>query len=338
MRLHPLAPASRERLRQSRIVSVNIFEKTNIAIFRDGSPVYDQHRNRRRQIDPQGLPACHCLANALMRPLRLVPQHPGREFCRLLNANAAMTEIAPGFCKQLDGGHGTSNVLAGRTWGIPIFGTLAHSYIQAHETETDAFEAFASRNPGTTLLVDTYDTLEGVRLVIALNGSIRAISPAWHGTPAECSMQPVSKTLRSLPPADWMNIRLPIWSQFGAPIDAFGVGTKLAVSVDAPEVDMAYKLVEYAGKGRFKLSRGKTTYPGRKQVFRQFRDSRMAGDTQRRHSAATQPRRIAPVSAAASGATAGSPAGFRRIRSALPGAVQRKPEGGSGESAESFSS
>lgn len=75
-------------------------------------------------------------------------------------------------------------------------------------------------------------------------------------------MQPVSKTLRSLPPADWMNIRLPIWSQFGAPIDAFGVGTKLAVSADAPEVDMAYKLVEYAGKGGSSFRAAKRPIPG----------------------------------------------------------------------------
>jgi len=65
----------------------------------------------------------------------------------------------------------------------------------------------------------------------------------------------------------------------GAPIDGFGVGTKLAVSADAPELDMAYKLVEYGGKGRFKLSSGKTVYPGRKQVFREIQDSRFRGDT-----------------------------------------------------------
>jgi nicotinate phosphoribosyltransferase len=168
---------------------------------------------------------------------------------------------------------------------------MAHSYIQAHETEMDAFEAFASLYPETTLLVDTYDTLEGVRLVVDLrrrlgnrfrvsairldSGDLAALAREARRMLDEAGLADV--TIFASSGLDEYQIAGLV--EAGAPIDAFGVGTKLAVSADAPEVDMAYKLVEYAGKGRFKLSRGKTLYPGRKQVFRRIRDSRMRGDT-----------------------------------------------------------
>ena len=97
-RLHPLTPARRERLRQRRIRSVDIFEESNISILFDhSSSVDDKHRNRRIEIDPKGMPAVHRLLNAFARPLGLVPQHPGRKFFRLLDTDTAVTKIAPGF-------------------------------------------------------------------------------------------------------------------------------------------------------------------------------------------------------------------------------------------------
>ncbi|MBZ4329464.1 nicotinate phosphoribosyltransferase [Corallococcus sp. AS-1-12] len=178
----------------------------------------------------------------------------------------------------------TSNLQAAQRYGIPVSGTLAHSYIQAHDDELAAFRAYVHRFPDTTLLVDTYDTLEGVRKVVAL---ARELGPDFHvqavrldsGDLASLSHQ--SRAL--LDAAGLQHVR--IFASGGldedevarllshqAPIDAFGVGTAMGVSEDAPALDMAYKLVEYAGRGRLKLSPGKVLLPGRKQVFREEQD------------------------------------------------------------------
>lgn len=183
----------------------------------------------------------------------------------------------------LAGCAGTSNVLAGRRYDIPVFGTMAHSYVQAHDDEMSAFRAFARQYPETTLLVDTYDTLAGVDRVIDLArdqgddlsiGAIRLDS----GDLAELAKAARSK----LDAAQLQHVRIVASSgldehkiadllRADAPIDAFGVGTKLAVSRDVPDLDFAYKLVAYADQPRTKLSSGKTIYPGQKQVFRECR-------------------------------------------------------------------
>jgi len=235
----------------------------------------------------------HFQSLALTKADRIVRAARGRQVVDFGSRRAPGGDAALSVARAtyLAGGHGTSNVLAGRTWGIPIFGTMAHSYIQAHETEAGAFEAFASLFPETTLLVDTYETLGGVQLVVDLkkrlgnrfrvsavrldSGDLAALAREARRMLDEAGLRAV--TIFASSGLDEYQIAHLV--EAGAPIDAFGVGTKLAVSADAPELDMAYKLVEYAGKGRFKLSRGKTLHPGRKQVFRQMRDSRMTGDT-----------------------------------------------------------
>ncbi|NOK16803.1 nicotinate phosphoribosyltransferase [Corallococcus carmarthensis] len=178
----------------------------------------------------------------------------------------------------------TSNLQAAQRYGIPGAGTLAHSYIQAHDDELAAFRAYVHRFPETTLLVDTYDTLEGVRKVVAL---ARELGPDFHVQAVRLDsgdLASLSQQARTLLDAAGLE-RVRILASGGldedevarllaqqAPIDAFGVGTSMGVSEDAPSLDMAYKLVEYAGRGRLKLSPGKVLLPGRKQVFREEQD------------------------------------------------------------------
>lgn len=190
---------------------------------------------------------------------------------------------------------GTSNVLGGLRHDLPLRGTMAHSYILAHDDEAEAFAAFARHYPNTTLLVDTHDTLAGVDQVIALlaaepelsvaairldsgdlgalaRGARRRLDAAGHGN---------VKIIASSGLDEWQIADLVAQ---GAPIDGFGVGTQLGVSADAPVIDLSYKLVAYAGRPRVKHSPGKINLPGPKQVYRR-RDAegRLVGDTLARH-------------------------------------------------------
>jgi nicotinate phosphoribosyltransferase len=176
---------------------------------------------------------------------------------------------------------GTSNVLASRLYGIPCMGTMAHSYVQAHHDELAAFEAFSRSFPATTLLVDTYDTLQGVGHVVEL---AHRLGESFHVQAIRLDSGPLEELIpraREILDAAGLNrvkilasggldeYRLRDLIGGGAPVDGFGVGTELVVSGDASHVDLSYKLVEYEGEQRMKLSEGKVSLPGRKQIFRE---------------------------------------------------------------------
>ena len=184
----------------------------------------------------------------------------------------------------------TSNVLAGKQFGIPVTGTMAHSYIQAHQDEAAAFRKFARLYPDTVLLVDTYDTLAGVSKVIALAKTLGEDFQVKAVRLDSGNLLALSKETRRLLDRAGLS-RVEIFASGGldeeriaqlisanAPIDGFGVGSSMGVSDDAPVLDIAYKLCEYAGQGRLKLSTGKPVLPGRKQVFRMMEKDRDVSD------------------------------------------------------------
>ena len=174
----------------------------------------------------------------------------------------------------------TSNVEAARRYGLTVAGTMAHAFIEAFPSEREAFDAFAQDHPDrTTFLVDTYDALNGVRTAVE---TIRALGLRGHlGIRLDSGdLDPLSRAARAL--LDEAGLQdaqifasggldeheVEALVRAGAPVDGFGIGTQMGVSADAPYVDSVYKLTEYDGRPVLKLSSGKATAPGRKQVWR----------------------------------------------------------------------
>ncbi len=187
----------------------------------------------------------------------------------------------------LAGFDATSNVLAAKAYGIPAAGTMAHSFVQAFEDEKEAFEAYAHTFPDRTiLLIDTYDTIQGAHLAVAVARKMAAAGHSLVGVRLDSGdMIALSRQVRKIFDAAGLpDVKIFASSgldEFGlarlvqadAAIDAFGVGTKVGVSADLPYLDMVYKLVQYNGRDVRKLSPGKQTLAGKKQLFRR-RDAR----------------------------------------------------------------
>lgn len=211
----------------------------------------------------------------------------------LRRAHGAEAGLLSARASYLAGFSGTATVLAGMRWDIPLYGTMAHSYVQAHDSEILAFEHFARSHPeATTLLIDTYDTEAAAGKVVELARrlagegiSIRAvrIDSGDLGEHArrvreilDAGGLPQVKIFAS---GNLDEGRIAKLLASGAPIDGFGVGTRMNTAADRPYLDCAYKLQEYGGLARRKRSEGKATWPGRKQIYRRYgSDGRMAGD------------------------------------------------------------
>lgn len=178
---------------------------------------------------------------------------------------------------------GTSNVLAGMEYGIPVYGTMAHSYIMSFPDELSAFRAFARDFPNNAiLLIDTYDTIQGARHAVIVAQEMAARGERLRGVRIDSGdLAPVSRQVREifddagladvqiLLSGDLDEYRIEEVLAAGAAADAFGVGTALGTSEDAPTMGGVYKIVEDRHGPKIKLSTGKATLPGRKQVWRQ---------------------------------------------------------------------
>lgn len=220
---------------------------------------------------------------------------PGKQLVDfgLRRAHGAEAGIMAARASYIAGYAGTATMSAGQLYGIPIFGTMAHSFIQAFDDEVSAFEAFAESRPeGLVLLIDTYDTEAAARKVVALAPKLAARGIKIRGVRLDSGdLAALAKSVRQILDEGGLkdviifasggidDAELLHFRETGAPIDGYGIGTSLTTSFDVPALDCAYKLQEYAGVGRRKRSAGKATWPGRKQVWRNYdADGRMSGD------------------------------------------------------------
>ena len=226
---------------------------------------------------------------------RMVLAAPGKILSDfgLRTAHGAEAGLFSARASYIAGFASAANVLAGERYGIPVVGTMAHSFVQVHDDEMTAFENFARARPdGVVLLIDTYDTEAGARKVVQLAPKLKADGIAIRGVRIDSGdLASMSKKVRGILDAGGLKDTIILVSgginedvlqtmmAAKTPIDGFGIGVNLDASIDAPSLDCAYKLQDYAGKPRRKLSEGKVTWPGRKQVWRSYgADKRMRGD------------------------------------------------------------
>jgi nicotinate phosphoribosyltransferase len=263
---------------------------TNEPILRVTAPIAEAQLVETRLINLlhlQTLIASKAARAVLMAPGKLLVDFG------LRRAHGAEAGLLAARASYLAGFSGTSTVQAGREFGIPLFGTMAHSFVQAHDDEALAFAHFAQAQPdNVVLLIDTWDTEAAARKVVGLaprlaQAGIRVKGVridsgdlAWHAREVRAILDAggLRETIIFVS-GDLDEYALRDLLAAGAPIDGFGVGTRVDTSSDLAYLDCAYKLQEYAGRARRKRSEGKATWPGRKQVYRRHdAGGRMAGD------------------------------------------------------------
>ncbi len=202
----------------------------------------------------------------------------------LRRAHGAEAGLMAARATFIAGFSGTSTLLAGHRFEIPMYGTMAHSFVQAFPDEVTAFTRFAEANPGNVvLLIDTYDTEAAAEKVVGLAPKLRQrgidvkavrIDSGDLGSHARKVREILDNgglgDVQIFASGNLDEYMLRNLIEGGAPINGFGVGTRLDTSSDAPYLDCAYKLQEYRGRPCRKRSEGKTTWPGRKQVYRKF--------------------------------------------------------------------
>jgi nicotinate phosphoribosyltransferase len=227
---------------------------------------------------------------------RFVLAAPGKQLVDfgLRRAHGAEAGLLGARAVYLAGFSGTATVLADAVFSVPAYGTMAHSFIQAHDDEAEAFAHFARHQPHhVVLLLDTYDTEAAAEKVVKLGPQLAAEGITIKGVRLDSGDlgEHARKVRRILDRGGLPHVTIFASGNLdehavrdlvraGAPIDGFGVGSRLMTSSDAPYLDCAYKLQEYAGRARRKRSEGKATWPGRKQVFRRYgSDGQMAEDT-----------------------------------------------------------
>ena len=208
-------------------------------------------------------------------------------------AHGAEAALFAARASYLAGFAGTATVLAGQAFGIPLYGTMAHSFIEAQDDEAKAFEIFARARPdNVVLLLDTYDTEAAAQKVVALAPRLKALGIAIRGVRLDSGdLSALAKSVRAILDRGGLpdvtifasggldEDRLADLAQAHAPIDGFGIGTSLTTSSDVPAIDFVYKLQEYNDIPRRKRSEKKATWPGRKQVWRRYDNKGvMAGD------------------------------------------------------------
>ena len=217
---------------------------------------------------------------------RIVLAAPGKVLADfgLRTAHGAEAGLYSARASYIAGFTGAANVEAGERYGIPIVGTMAHSFVQVHDDEMTAFDNFARARPeGVILLIDTYDTEAGARKVVTLAPKLKADDISIRGVRIDSGdlTEMARKVRRILDDGGLKDVIILVsgginedllqgMMKANAPIDGFGIGVNLATSIDVPAFDCAYKLQEYAGKPKRKLSEGKATWPGRKQVWRNY--------------------------------------------------------------------
>jgi len=208
-------------------------------------------------------------------------------------AHGAEAGLMAARASYLAGFAGTATVLAGEKFGIPLYGTMAHSFIEAFDDETAAFASFAQSRPDNlVLLLDTYNTEAAAQKIVALAPRLKAAGIVIRAVRLDSGdLVALAKSVRSILDQGGLGDvtifasggldedALSAFADAKAPIDGYGIGTSLTTSSDVPAIDCVYKMQEYAGVPRRKLSEKKTTWPGRKQVWRRYgADGRMLGD------------------------------------------------------------